>query len=280
MQANASMSPSLRPALLLPVMLLAGCFGTGEGPTPILGTPAPPPPPVTCNSINFEDGCGPFTFADFAGGVASVVANPAPGGINSSDKVARMQKFAAEVFGGSTLQPPEAIDFTRGEAFKVKVRATRAVPMLFKFEGLDRERTLNYSGGANWQELCFDFTGDTAGNAVTGITIIFDLGVNGAAATDPASWTFYFDEIEQVADCGVPVLSFPVDFEGDPADYDFGVDGGFGGGASDVIANPQQSGINTSAQVARMQKFAGEVFGGSTLALGGNWVLRRAPPSR
>ena len=57
-----------------------------------------------------------------------------------------------------------------------------------------------------------------------------------------------------------------IDFEGDPASYDFGPDGGFGGGVSTVIANPDSSGINTTAQVVQMQKFADQDFGGSTLA--------------
>ena len=177
MQANASMRQPARLGFLLPLLLMAGCFGTGEGPTPILGTPAPPPPPVTCDSVNFEDGCGPYVFNEFEGGPATVVNNPAKGGINTSDKVARMQKFAAEVYGGSTLDVGGNFNFGQGEAFKVKVRASRAVPMLFKFEGLNRERTLNYSGGGGWQELCFDFTGDLFNsvnrllNSLGGITV-------------------------------------------------------------------------------------------------------------
>ncbi len=169
MQANSSVHPSLRLLLLCPLLVMAGC-GTGDGPTPIPGTPAPPPPPVTCDNINFEDGCGPFTFVDFAGGVASVVANPAPAGINTSAKTARMQKFAGEVFGGSALQLPGPINFALGSAFKMKVRAGRTVPVLFKLEGPDsssqaddRERSGSYTGSGDWQQLCFDFTGDTSG---------------------------------------------------------------------------------------------------------------------
>ncbi len=61
--------------------------------------------------------------------------------------------------------------------------------------------------------------------------------------------------------------SLITDFEADPASYDFGPDGGFGGGAASVIANPQVDANNGSAQVGEMLKFAGEVFGGATLAL-------------
>jgi hypothetical protein len=276
MQASASMRPSFRLGLLLPLILMAGC-GQGEGPKQIRGTPAPPPPPLTCDAINFEDGCGPYNFVDFEGGVASVVTNPAPGGLDTSAKVARMQKFAAAsgaTFGGSTLEPPESIDLAQGAAFRMKVRASRSVPVLFKLQGPeagssadDKERTKTYGGSGDWEPLCFDFSGDLPGSPVTGITFIFDLGTNGNAASDPANWTFFFDDIEQVASCGTPVPAFPVDFERDAASYDFE---DFAGGVAAVIANPGSGGINTSDQVARMQKFAGEVFGGSTLSVGSN----------
>ena len=85
---------------------------------------------------------------------------------------------------------------------------------------------------------------------------------------DPDNWTFYYDEIEQTSGgCGGgdPGGDFPVDFEDDPASYDFGPDGGFGGGASIALSrNPDPSGLNTTAQTAQMQKFAAETFGGST----------------
>ncbi len=41
----------------------------------------------------------------------------------------------------------------------------------------------------------------------------------------------------------------------------------FGGGVSRVVDNPDPSGINATPKAARMQKFPGEVFGGSTLML-------------
>lgn len=262
-------------SIIIPFALLMGC-GEGDGQQRILGTPAPPPPPpppANCaDGIGFEDACPAAMFSDFGGGVGSVIDNPDISGINTSAKVGQMRKFAGEVFGGTTLALSAPVDFSAGEAYTMKVRASRAVPVLFKFEGLDKERSVSHSGSGTWEELCFDFTGDTTGPATSAITFIYDLGVNGDAAGDPANWTFEFDDITQTTDCagggGGSVL--PVDFEADPTSYDFGMDAGFGGGASTVIANPDASGINTSAQVAQMQKFAGEVFGGSTLNLGGN----------
>jgi hypothetical protein len=59
--------------------------------------------------------------------------------------------------------------------------------------------------------------------------------------------------------------TLPVDFESTTIPYAF-LD--FAGGVATVITNPQSSGINTSAKVARMVKGpGGEIFGGSTLIL-------------
>ncbi|MFU8896345.1 MAG: hypothetical protein ACNA8J_08155, partial [Gammaproteobacteria bacterium] len=247
---------------------MVGCSLEGDGPERIMGTPAPPPPeipPGFCDDLNFEDVCGPYTFSDFAGGVAQIVDNPDASGLNTTEKVVQMRKFSGEIFGGSTLQLDDGVDFSEGQAFTMKVWSPRAVPVLFKLEGLDEERSREHSGSGEWEELCFEFTGATTGPDVTGITFIFDLGVMGNANTDPANWTFYFDEITQVANCGEASAptALPVDFEG-AGPYVFN---DFEGAVADVVANPDSSSINTSAQVARMRKFAGEVFAGSTLAL-------------
>jgi hypothetical protein len=255
-------------AFLVLAAVLAGCSWEGDGPKRIPGTPAPPPPdipPGFCDVINFEEVCGEVAFDNFAGGVSTVVDNPDRGDLNPSAKVARMQKFAGEVFGGSTLLLGKAVDFSKGQAFTMKVWSPRQVPVLFKLEGLGQERSVNHSGGSAWQELCFDFRGSTSGPSVPGLTIIFDITVLGNANTDPANWTFFFDDIKQVADCGgatAPVV-LPVDFEG-PGPYVFS---DFEGGVGSVIANPVAGGINTSANVGRMQKFAGATFAGSTLSL-------------
>ncbi|MDH3430210.1 MAG: family 16 glycosylhydrolase [Gammaproteobacteria bacterium] len=168
------------------------------------GEDEPPPPPPPALPVDFENDPVTYDFgmdAGFGGGASDVIANPDMSGINTSAQTARMQKFAGEVFGGSTLALTGDVDFTAGEVFKVKVWASRAVPVLFKFEGLNKERSVDHSGSGGWEELCFDFTADTAGAASNAITFIFDLGVNGDAAGDPDNWTFYFDDIRQTTSC-------------------------------------------------------------------------------
>ena len=59
-------------------------------------------------------------------------------------------------------------------------------------------------------------------------------------------------------------LNLPLQFEAAAANYTFI---NFDGGNTTVIANPQANGINTSAQVAKMVKGAGQVWGGSLIAL-------------
>ncbi len=59
-----------------------------------------------------------------------------------------------------------------------------------------------------------------------------------------------------------PVL--PLDFESPSISYPFS---NFNGGATTKIANPQISGINTSATVAQMVKGAGEVWAGSYITM-------------
>jgi hypothetical protein len=284
MQAKRFLSPGRFLVLLVAPLVLAGCFGEGDGPVRIPGTPAPPPPPPgSCDAVNFEELCPPVSFLNFggtatgAGGVSSVINNPDPSGINTSERVGQMQKFSGEPFAGSAVLLNELIDFADGEAFTMKVWASRSVPVLFKLEdavsgdpNLGKERTASHSGSGDWEQVCFDFSGAVNGFSSDRITLIFDLGVVGAAETNPNAWTFYFDDITQVEGCGGgggDPVNLPVNFELDPASYDFGAEAGFGGGVATVIPNPDQTGLNTTAQTARMQKFAGEVFGGATLAL-------------
>ena len=104
-----------------------------------------------------------------------------------------MLKFAGQPWGGSTFTLGAAVDIPTGTVITMKVWSQRPTPVLFKLEGMNVERSANHSG-SGWEELSFDFTGDT-GTGVIDTTLIFDLGVMGDAATDPANWTFYFDDI-------------------------------------------------------------------------------------
>ena len=216
MHALASMRSLCKLASILPILLLAGC-GQGNGPTPIPGTPAPPPPPAgTCDPINFEDECELPGIQNFNGGATTVIDNPDQNEDNPTDKVAQMQKFPDEVFGGTKLLVPDGpIDFNQGEFYLVKVWSPRPVDVSFKLEeegnpegGLTVD--LTHPGGSQWLDLCYDFTGQNVPPPVINLTIIFDNGTLGQADTDPDNWTFFYDEIEQVQECE-PSFGTPID---------------------------------------------------------------------
>ena len=59
-------------------------------------------------------------------------------------------------------------------------------------------------------------------------------------------------------------IVLPLDFEQTPSNYVFT---DFGGGNVTVISNTQINGINTSSQVGKMIKFAGQTYGGSFISL-------------
>lgn len=216
---------------------------------------------------DFESEIASYAFNNFEGGVSTVVANPDANGINASAQVVKMEKNAGAPFGGSTLLDVTAFALPANSGFTLKVWSTRAVDVLFKLEGGPAgERTATH-GGSGWEELSFDFTG-VEGAGYNGITFIFDNGTPGDAVNDPDNWTFYYDDILFVEDDGMDTgggeetTTIIDEFENEIASYAFN---NFEGGVSTVVANPDSAGINTSAQVVKMEKNAGAPFGGSTL---------------
>ena len=251
-------------------LILAAC-GQGDGPQSIPNTPAtplPPIPPGFCDAINFEILCDAVNIINFNGGATTVIDNPDQSGINLSDRVAQMQKFPDQPFGGTLLDTGAPIDFSAGEAFTVKVWSPRSVPLTFKLDQQNKERVRSHSGSGTWEELCFDFTGDTAGAPNPGLTLIFDDGTLGQADTDPANWTFYYDDILQVASCGGPAL--PSTFSTltfDDATFTVTLSG-FGGAEDSALAADPDDATNQVVRINRSD--TAEVFAGTTISLGPN----------
>lgn len=77
--------------------------------------------------------------------------------------------------------------------------------------------------------------------------------------------TMLVDYVRVFQRTDAPTQELFIDFEGAATGFTFA---NFEGGVGDVVANPAQEGINTSAQVGRVRKFAAEsglTFGGTTL---------------
>ena len=265
----------------IPVLFLASC-GQGDGPEPIRNTPATPLPPLPegfCDAINFEILCDPVGIVPFGGGETFIRDNKYQEGINLSDRVAMMKKFADAPFGGTRLDLDGPLDFADGEAFTMKVWSRRAVPVLFKLEQQNRETTVRHGGGAVWEELCFDFSGATDATPNNGLTIIFDDGrigqADGDLNNDDDGWTFYYDDILQVESCptgGLPAVFSTITFDDPSLNYSLA---GFGGAEDSSIVNDPAGGTNQVVQVNRSA--TAETFAGTTVSLGPNQAVPDIP---
>lgn len=202
--------------------------------------------------IDFESFTINYAFEDFGNAASSVIDNPDASGINPSSRVATTLKTAgAETWAGSILTLENPMDFDANSLFKVKVWSPKVGAIVkLKVENIDDgdisfevDATTTVSG--EWEELVYDFSSIDASQEYRKVVIFFDFDNPG----DDAS--YYFDDIKLVPS-SVPTTKSVEDFEGEaPAFTDFG------NAVSQVIANPDVSGINTTATAAEFNKAAG-----------------------
>ncbi|MCH8567932.1 MAG: carbohydrate binding domain-containing protein [Balneolales bacterium] len=177
-------------------------FSTPAIATAVSGGEAGPGPeivlPVTFEeNINWAD-----VFVNFDGGMTTVIDNPDPSGINTSDRVAQMVKGEGQPWAGSYFTLSEALE-TAERAITIQVWAPRDnTTLLFKIENsenpdqfLELEQTIPVSG--EWTELNFDVSSASADISYDRIVLIFDLGTVGDGSAD---FTWFFDNI----DYGIP----------------------------------------------------------------------------
>jgi hypothetical protein len=204
-----------------------------------------------------------------------VVANPDPSGENTSDSVAVFVKPAvAEVWAGgfSNPNPTYALDLTSNNGIAIKVYMDHIGSLSLKLEG-------STDGGDNWittvantqvnqwETLVFDptlpsiegpFTA-AAGHTYTRVVLFFDFGTPGTGV----DVTNYFDDVvvlpppvetTTVLDFEAPETSTVFQYFGSAQDGTF----------TQVVANPNPSGDNTSANVSNYVKPAvAEVWAGA-----------------
>jgi len=215
--------------------------------------------------LDFETVGQTYSFVNFGGGDASVIANPKPGTINTSSKVGKMVKNAPEVWGGSLISLSSPIDFSANKIMRLKVYSPRVgAKVLLKVEnsannGIFFEKEVATTVANEWQDLTFDFRTINTSNSYNNVVLIFDLGTPGNGSSN---FTFYFDDLRQTNT--IEELGLPMSFESTALNYDFV---NFGGAGASVVNNPNASGINTSAKVGKMVKGAPEVWAGSFISL-------------
>ena len=206
-------------------------------------------------------------FLGFGGASGDVIDNPDMN-INESAKVAQIIKGAPEVWAGNVIELSAPIDFSAKKVMKFDIWSPRpGGTFTLKLENLDDaniniEKEVTLVGNSAWEEVSIDLSDVTDLETETYQKIVwfFDLGTAGDGSAD---WTFYVDNIRQDF-AGVVVSQLVEDFEGEAPTFTV-----FGNIAdTEVVANPDMSGINTSGNVAQLTKTNGsEVWAGTFFEL-------------
>lgn len=214
--------------------------------------------------ITFENATLSYEFSDFGGVASSVVDNPDISGINLSATVGQSIKTAgAEVWGGTLLTLGDPIDFTTNQMFRVKTWSPIAgATVKLKVENLtdgniayEVDQTTTVAN--EWEYLTFDFSGIDMTQEYSKVVLFFDFGNSGNGDT------FYFDDI-YLTDGAAPKI-LPLTFESPTLDYGYG---DFGNAYASKVANPDMTGMNTSANVTKVTKVEGaETWAGTAILL-------------
>ncbi len=203
---------------------------------------------------DFEDG-GKFQWNNMAGdSTLTIVDNPAvadttmdPLNLNRSAKAGSYTKVAGRGYSLLITTLPAPLDLSTNNKFTVQVFAAKASKVLLKLEGGGKaiEQTKNIAVTNRWIEYTFDFSAAASFTTLDKIILFFDPGV------DASSDTYLFDNLRQwpADECAGTVAQAGMidDFEcqrnatyGSPGYLDIA-----------AVANPDASGINTSAKVGK-----------------------------
>ena len=181
--------------------------------------------------LDFETVGQTYNFNNFDGGGTTVIANPKPGTINTSGKVAKMVKSGGQPWGGSVISLATPIDFSANKVFRMKVYSPRVgAKVLLKVEnasngGISFEKEVATTVANAWEDMVFDYRTINTANAYQNIVLIFD---NGTMGDGSANFTFYLDDIRltnTIPTAQKTQINLPVTFDNDTVDYtviDFG----------------------------------------------------------
>ncbi|MEL7118862.1 MAG: hypothetical protein AAFO07_05460, partial [Bacteroidota bacterium] len=222
-------------------------------------TPPPPPPPAVVDVFKVDFESEDTEFGVFGGQTFQVIDNPDAAGINTSARVGETV-HGNETWAGVSKNIGSTLDFSVKNGFRMKTWSPVSGIVRFKLENSANpeqdfvEVDANITHTNEWSELTFDFSGAQT-ELYDQIAVFFDFG-----NSDPN--TFYFDDIEFVQ-LGAPITELNLDFENGEPVFDV-----FGGQDFSIIANPDASGLNTSANVAQSIK-GNETWAGQLTTLDG-----------
>lgn len=198
--------------------------------------------------LDFEGNSIAYPFTDFGDAVTSVIANPGPDSENNSSQVAStLRPDGAPNFAGTFIDLENPVDFSVSTDISLKVWSP--VPnttVTIKFEEIGNgsnavEQSTTTTLDSAWETVTIDFSSfGSVPTVFRRMVVFFNLGQNGAGNE------YYFDDINYGS---VNVQ----DFEGAaPTFTTFGdIED------TEVLANPNPTGVNTTAQVANLTKSSG-----------------------
>jgi hypothetical protein len=207
--------------------------------------------PSTFPIENFE-GVAP-EFTEFGSATVQVIENPDKSGENTTSNVAEFTKpVGAETWAGVFFDIDPALDLDSYNKVRIKTWSpkTGAVVRLKLENSMNSEEfyevDMSTTTSNVWETLVFDCSAAPDYN-LDRIVIFFDFGNAGDDAA------YYYDEIELENEGGsIGTMPFQ-DFEGVVPAFE-----AFGNIADvEVIANPDVSGANTTANVAKLVKTSG-----------------------
>ncbi len=195
--------------------------------------------------------------------------------VNSSCKVGKVVKQNANPWDNNQYDLDAKLDFDANTGLKIKVWSARPnTEVRLKLEEIgnasnNTEQFLTTSVTSGWEELTFPFTAADS-NKFNKVVIFFDLNANN---TD----TYYFDDLKLYGSGGGGGgggsynLTLPIDFEtsGYGASWSWNVFENSSNPSLEFVANPNSSGINTSATVAKFTALqSGNPWAGTEVAHG------------
>lgn len=188
-------------------------------------------------------------------GTFQVVDNPAPGGVNDSQKVGKYTKGSSP-FSTVAAVAPGFIDISTRPQFNLDVWAPAgAASVIMQLESIsqgNKEVEREFQNPGNWETVSFDFSEFQTTTDWVSLKLIFNPGTAEAGAM------FFFDNLTQgfstVDPCEgiVPVLNIIDDFECQ-RNYAYGA----GAGQLEVVNNPDVTTANSSTKVGLYRDPAG-----------------------
>ncbi|WP_157480497.1 hypothetical protein [Gillisia sp. CAL575] len=187
---------------------------------------------------------------------ASIVENPMDGGSNPSDMVLEVIDNGTEAFDALIFESSQSFDLSTKNYFKIKVLTEKAVPLLVKLEGGTspaKEVFVDIDVVGEWAEYTVDFT-DQAGSDHKKLVLFFNGGQSDGTPTDK----YYIDDLKFAAfdpcDGVASNMNIVNDFE---CQQNYEITCCV---TTEIVANPDASGANTSSTVLKVTDNGLEAF--------------------